>query len=196
MQVKTYIGLTGDTFKARFTQHTHSFRNVQRMNATSLSKYVWYLKERGVTPTIKWSIVARASKYKGGRGRCNLCLMEKLSILTLQADMLNNVQRCIYSVGKKHDDEFTGNVFGITFTDAVRCSQTYNSRRLGEDRTKSRGSLIQYQTHFRDQRLKNVTSLAKLIHRFKDRKKKYKVSWRILCRRKSYAGGVGNVIYV
>ena len=87
-QVMTYIGLTGDTFKARFTQHTHSFRNVQRMNATSLSKYVWYLKERGVTPTIKWSIVAKASKYKGGRGKCNLCLMEKLSILTLQADML------------------------------------------------------------------------------------------------------------
>ena len=44
---------------------------------------------------------------------------------------------------------------------------------------------------FKDQRLRNVTSLAKLVHRYKDRKKKYKISWRILRRGKSYMGGGG-----
>ena len=86
---KTCIGLTGNSFKARFSQHMHSFRNIQRRNSTSLSKLFWNLKDRGVTPIIKWSIAAKASRYKGGRGNCNLCATEKLCILTLRANMLN-----------------------------------------------------------------------------------------------------------
>jgi hypothetical protein len=87
--VRTYIGLTGNSFKERFSQHLHSFRNPQRKNSTSLSKYIWLLKDRGVDPIVKWSIAAKASKYKGGRGNCDLCTSEKLCILTLDAHMLN-----------------------------------------------------------------------------------------------------------
>ena len=86
---KTYIGLTENSFKIRYANHMHSFRNAQKKNSTSLSKFVWHLKERGITPVIKWSIAAKGGKYKGGRGRCNLCSTEKLCILTLQANMLN-----------------------------------------------------------------------------------------------------------
>ena len=47
------------------------------------------LKGRGIDPAIKWSIAAKAGKYKGGRGNCNLCATERLCILTLRANMLN-----------------------------------------------------------------------------------------------------------
>ena len=42
---------------------------------------------------------------------------------------------------------------------------------------------------FRNPKLRNVTSLAKLIHRYKDRKKEYNIYWRILSKNTSYPGG-------
>ena len=43
-QGRDYIGLTEGTFKKRFTQHKSSFNNIDYSNKTSLSKYVWSLK--------------------------------------------------------------------------------------------------------------------------------------------------------
>ena len=86
---KTYIGLTGNSFKTRFVQHVHSFRNIQRRNSTSLSKYIWHLKGRGVDPVIKWSIAAKAGRYRGGRGNCNLCATERLCILNVSFSVPN-----------------------------------------------------------------------------------------------------------
>ena len=42
---ETYIGLTGDQFKTRFRNHTASFKDKSKRNATELSKYIWSLKD-------------------------------------------------------------------------------------------------------------------------------------------------------
>ena len=43
MGKETYIGLTSNQFKTRFRNHTASFRNENKRNATELSKYIWSL---------------------------------------------------------------------------------------------------------------------------------------------------------
>ena len=60
---ETYIGLTENTFKIRYNQHTHSFRHDQNRNQTALSKYIWTLKDKNIDYTIEWGIVARGRAY-------------------------------------------------------------------------------------------------------------------------------------
>ena len=60
---KTYIGLTEPPFKRRFTVHKHTFNERNTPNDTSLSKYIWNLKDTGATWEIKWEILRRAGGY-------------------------------------------------------------------------------------------------------------------------------------
>ena len=78
---KVYYGSCATTFKARFNNHTHSFREQHKRNATELSKAVWNCKDAKIEPLITWSIVYRAPPYRNGAKRCPLCLAEKLFIL-------------------------------------------------------------------------------------------------------------------
>ena len=56
--VETYVGLTGDHFKSRFRNHTASFRDQRKKNATELSKHIWELKNNNTEFTITWKILA------------------------------------------------------------------------------------------------------------------------------------------
>ena len=78
---KLYYGSCSTDFKARFSNHKHSFTHWNKRYATELSKEVWRAKDNGVEPSIKWSIVSTAPSYKCEGSRCNLCLAEKLAIL-------------------------------------------------------------------------------------------------------------------
>ena len=40
-----------------------SFRNKGQEKGTELSKYVWYLKDKGEDFTFKWSVAAKAPNY-------------------------------------------------------------------------------------------------------------------------------------
>ena len=88
---KTYFGSTERTFKKRFYEHTSDIKNQKYRNNTSLSTYVWELKEQGKTPKIKWSIVKTCNNYIAGQRKCDLCLHEKLVILknSKNVDCLN-----------------------------------------------------------------------------------------------------------
>ena len=78
----TYIGLTGDTFKARYSAHKSSFKHEKYRTSTTLSQKIWELKESNIDYTLTWSILKKAHAYKGGgRAKCDLCLTEKLEIL-------------------------------------------------------------------------------------------------------------------
>ena len=78
----TYIGLTGDTFKSRYTAHKSSFTHEKYRTSTALSQKIWELKESNINYTLSWSILKKSHSYKGGgRGKCDLCLIEKLEIL-------------------------------------------------------------------------------------------------------------------
>ena len=87
---KNYIGLTGGTFKQRFTQHKHSFRHRNYMNSTELSKYIWQLRDSNKDFSIKWSIICRARPYSNITKRCDLCTTEKLMIINSKPNELLN----------------------------------------------------------------------------------------------------------
>ena len=74
---ETYIGITGGKFKTRYTAHKASFRNKDKENETTLSKYIWQQKDKGLEPNVKWKCVVNAPTYNPGLGRCILCLREK-----------------------------------------------------------------------------------------------------------------------
>ena len=79
--IKNYFGLTEGEFKTRYTAHKRSFRVEKCRNETELSKYIWTLKAEGITdPTVTWSIARRATPYRCGSRRCDVCLSEKLVI--------------------------------------------------------------------------------------------------------------------
>ena len=78
-----YIGLTANTFKTRYNQHTHSFRHKAD---TELSRKVWELKEKGLDYRISWNVIKRGHPYKPGQRFCDLCATEKLEILRRSGD--------------------------------------------------------------------------------------------------------------
>ena len=51
------------------------------MSDSTLSKYIWELKDRGVNFEIKWHIVKRSKGYDPVTQKCRLCLDEKLEIM-------------------------------------------------------------------------------------------------------------------
>ena len=67
-----YIGCSNN-FKKRYSAHKNSFRNVNSMNATALSSYLW---ENGLNsaPNIEGEIIRTAQPYRPGRGHCQLCI--------------------------------------------------------------------------------------------------------------------------
>ena len=84
-----YIGLTENSFKDRYYKHQHSFKHASKINTTELSKLVWKLKEEGKEIEMNWSIVGHSTPYCNGSGRCNLCLTEKLHVITSPFKIIN-----------------------------------------------------------------------------------------------------------
>ena len=79
--VETYVGLTANTFKKRYDGHTSSFRNEKQRKDTTLSDYIWKLKDDNVQYSITWKIISRAKPYSTTNKTCNLCLEEKFFII-------------------------------------------------------------------------------------------------------------------
>ena len=79
-RTETYVGTT--EFKTRWRNHQVSFINEKRKSDTEQSKHLWQLKRKQENFTIKWKILAKAKAYTNIKKRCNLCLTEKLFIIT------------------------------------------------------------------------------------------------------------------
>ena len=78
---KTYIGSTGLTFKDRFTKHKYSFRHEKHSNSTTLSQFIWKLKNNNIDFKINWEILARTKNKYSLKNGCTLCNLEKIEIL-------------------------------------------------------------------------------------------------------------------
>ena len=78
---KTYIGLASTKWKERFFNHYFTFSHEHLKNHTALSKHFWFLKNKGLTPEIEWSILRKSNTPISFNGRRNLCLEEKIYIL-------------------------------------------------------------------------------------------------------------------
>ena len=99
---KTYIGLTEPEWKQRYGVHKHTFTNRGTDNDTSLSNYIWQVRDKGFHPSVKWSILRRASGYSKSSKTCGLCLTEKLLICEFpdKENLINDrselVSKCLH----------------------------------------------------------------------------------------------------
>ena len=75
---ETYTGLAGNTFKERFYGHNRNInvRNGPGNPGTTLSHYIWELKDNNVPYETKWSIKSKARTYNPITKICRLCLKE------------------------------------------------------------------------------------------------------------------------
>ena len=78
---ETYVGLADTSFKLRYNNHTYSFREKAMRSKTTLSQYIWSLKDKNIGYSVKWKILARGRSYSTNTGKCSLCLKEKYFII-------------------------------------------------------------------------------------------------------------------
>ena len=81
---ETYVGLTANSFKARYSGHKTSFTKKERKKETTLSKHIWALKEKNEAFNISWKILSRAQPFSQVTGLCQLCTREKYFIVFKQ----------------------------------------------------------------------------------------------------------------
>ena len=89
---KVYIGLTEGEWKKRHSQHKTSFKYKKLAKSTALSTYFWETKEKEkIDPILTWSILKSVPAYNNITKRCQLCLQEKLAIISYEnpEDLLN-----------------------------------------------------------------------------------------------------------
>lgn len=94
---ETYVGMTADQFKDRWSIHDGDFRYPERRGATELSSYIWDLKDQNIPYSITWDIVKRAKPFSPVTRKCDLCLAEKLEIVYNQASASLNKRNEIYN---------------------------------------------------------------------------------------------------
>ena len=80
---KQCVGSSGLTFKNRYTKHKFSFDNYNYRFKTTLSKYIWELKDKILDFNIKWEILARTKYELNLKNGCTRCNMEKNEITKL-----------------------------------------------------------------------------------------------------------------
>ena len=79
-EVKNYIGLCSTDFKSRLAVHKQSFKD-EKINQTSLSKYILKLKNDKVEYNLKWKIIDRGKTYSTTNNTCQLCVKEAYYII-------------------------------------------------------------------------------------------------------------------
>ena len=89
---KIYVGMTGDTFKTRYTNHKQSLTHEKYRNQTKLSAHFWEEKNKQKNPIVKFRKISNASKFRPGNKNCALCDTEKMEILirTKSKKLLNS----------------------------------------------------------------------------------------------------------
>ena len=96
---KMYLGLAESEFKKqRYYNHTQSFRNENYSNSTTLSSYVWKIKEmKKITSTLVWEIIRITALYTNLTKRCSLFLHERLAIFMYpnQSELLNKRKKLV-----------------------------------------------------------------------------------------------------
>ena len=100
---KVYFGSTQGEFKTRYYNHKTSFSHEKYRHSTTLSSYVWEVKDKkGIDPILKWEVIKKCRKYRAGDKDCLLCNEEKLAIASCKSrDMLNQRSEVLNSCKHK-----------------------------------------------------------------------------------------------
>ena len=87
---KVYIGSSATSLKLRMSNHACDFRLRNREHNTTMSTYVWSLKDKGEIPVVTYRILKKARPYSPTARKCALCTAEKVFIARGdEATMLN-----------------------------------------------------------------------------------------------------------
>ena len=91
----------GANFQKRYPKHKDALLKKESKESTSLSTYVWSLRDLNQDPTIKWEVIRPCMPYTCGSRRCDNCLSEKLCILESDENCINKntelMQKCRHS---------------------------------------------------------------------------------------------------
>ena len=102
---ETYVGLTENSFKTRYSNHKSSFRDPNKRLSTELSKHIWHLKDAEIGFSLTWKILKQAAPFNPASNRCNLCLWEKYFIIC-RADLASLNKRNELVTSCRHARKF------------------------------------------------------------------------------------------
>ena len=112
---KQYIGLTEHAFKQRYSNHQTSFRHQKYEQSTELSKHIWMLKKGNEPYSIAWEICEKTPSYTNKTKKCQLCLAEKLHIITADSNVTLNKRSELVSKCR-HQNKFYLSAFMPSIT--------------------------------------------------------------------------------
>ena len=102
---ETYVGLTENSFKTRYSNHKSSFRDPNKRLSTELSKHIWHLKDAKIGFSLTWKILKQAAPFNPASNRCDLCLWEKYFIIC-RADLASLNKRNELVTSCRHARKF------------------------------------------------------------------------------------------
>ena len=104
---------------------------IMRNTRIVLSKYIWKLKNENKTYTLKWRIMKKSQAYRNGAKKCNLCLTEKLLIISGNPSKLFNKRSELISKCR-HENKFYVKNYKTSIKDdhQMNSAGTNNSRRV------------------------------------------------------------------
>ena len=77
---ETYTGVTAGTFKCRWYGHCHDIRHRPKpeddKKGTTLSNYVWQLKDQNIQYNLGWEVVTNGADFNPATGICGVCTLE------------------------------------------------------------------------------------------------------------------------
>ena len=103
---ETYIGITENLFKKRFTNHKATFNSRSMRTATELSNYIWDLIDRAEECHATWRTIKQASSFNSNYHRCNFCLWKRYYII-FQPEMTNLNKRSELIASCRHERKHT-----------------------------------------------------------------------------------------
>ena len=87
------------------------FKHEKYKSNTHLSRHIWSLKTRNIPYELSWNLVTQTSSYHPARKKCNLCLFEKLSILTTEDENLLNTRNELMNRCKHRDKHLLSSIW-------------------------------------------------------------------------------------
>ena len=79
---------------------------------TELSKYIWSLKREGKIFRVNWDVLRKAPSYSNLSKRCDLCLTEKLMIISADKSTLLNKRSELISKCRHQNKFYLSNFVG------------------------------------------------------------------------------------
>ena len=106
---ETYTGVTGQSFKKRWSGHKTDSRYEKYRHSTTLSGHLWELKDQGRNFKIDWAIIEKGRDFNPITGKCDICLKEKFHIIYNRPGSSLNKREEIFNTCRHRKRKLIGN---------------------------------------------------------------------------------------